>query len=194
MTKTVAIEGNVVQFKWQNPHAWIEADVPARHRSRAVGDRGDRAGQPRAAKAGAQPRPSPATRSRSRSIRCVAAAKAAASVGAQLANGSEARPSSDAQGGARRWRCLAAGGAGRGRSSAQLPNRRRPTASRRSERGLCQRAATPRSMRCPTGADLVPQGGRRPAQRLGGQPPETEGRVPGRSTRRGAPKCSPTTG
>jgi hypothetical protein len=28
MTKTVAIEGNVVQFKWQNPHAWIELDVP----------------------------------------------------------------------------------------------------------------------------------------------------------------------
>lgn len=28
MTKTVALKGSVVTFKWQNPHSWIEIDVP----------------------------------------------------------------------------------------------------------------------------------------------------------------------
>jgi hypothetical protein len=28
MTKTVALKGSVVKFKWQNPHSWIELDVP----------------------------------------------------------------------------------------------------------------------------------------------------------------------
>lgn len=28
MTKTVALQGSVVKFKWQNPHSWIEIDVP----------------------------------------------------------------------------------------------------------------------------------------------------------------------
>jgi hypothetical protein len=28
MTKTVSLQGSVVAFKWQNPHAWIEIDVP----------------------------------------------------------------------------------------------------------------------------------------------------------------------
>jgi hypothetical protein len=27
-TKTVSLEGTVVQFKWANPHSWIEIDVP----------------------------------------------------------------------------------------------------------------------------------------------------------------------
>jgi hypothetical protein len=27
MLKTVPLEGSVVTFKWQNPHAWIEIDV-----------------------------------------------------------------------------------------------------------------------------------------------------------------------
>ena len=30
MNKTVALEATVVKFKWQNPHAFIEADVAAR--------------------------------------------------------------------------------------------------------------------------------------------------------------------
>jgi hypothetical protein len=28
MSKTTALVGSVVKFKWQNPHAWIEIDVP----------------------------------------------------------------------------------------------------------------------------------------------------------------------
>lgn len=28
MTKSISLSGNVVKFKWQNPHAWIEIDVP----------------------------------------------------------------------------------------------------------------------------------------------------------------------
>jgi len=28
MTKTLALKGSVVRFKWQNPHSWIELDVP----------------------------------------------------------------------------------------------------------------------------------------------------------------------
>lgn len=32
MTKTVALKGSVVQFKWQNPHSWIELDVPVGNR------------------------------------------------------------------------------------------------------------------------------------------------------------------
>lgn len=27
-SKLVSLEGSVVKFKWQNPHAWIEIDVP----------------------------------------------------------------------------------------------------------------------------------------------------------------------
>ncbi|HWJ70512.1 MAG TPA: DUF6152 family protein [Sphingobium sp.] len=27
-TKTVALKGEVVEFQWTNPHAWIELDVP----------------------------------------------------------------------------------------------------------------------------------------------------------------------
>jgi hypothetical protein len=27
-TKTVAVEGTVKQFKWANPHSWIELEVP----------------------------------------------------------------------------------------------------------------------------------------------------------------------
>ena len=27
-TKTVALTGTVKQFKWANPHAWIELEVP----------------------------------------------------------------------------------------------------------------------------------------------------------------------
>ena len=30
MQKTVAMEATVVRFKWQNPHAFIEADAAAR--------------------------------------------------------------------------------------------------------------------------------------------------------------------
>ena len=28
MTKNVMLKGSVVKFKWQNPHSWIELDVP----------------------------------------------------------------------------------------------------------------------------------------------------------------------
>jgi len=28
MAKNVELEGSIVKFKWQNPHAWIEIDVP----------------------------------------------------------------------------------------------------------------------------------------------------------------------
>ena len=27
-TKTVTVEGTVVQFKWANPHSWLELEVP----------------------------------------------------------------------------------------------------------------------------------------------------------------------
>ncbi|MCB5426660.1 hypothetical protein H0274_15470 [Altererythrobacter sp. CC-YST694] len=30
MNKTVPLEGTVVKFKWQNPHAFIEIDVPVK--------------------------------------------------------------------------------------------------------------------------------------------------------------------
>lgn len=30
MAKTIAIEGKIARFKWQNPHAFIEIDVPVK--------------------------------------------------------------------------------------------------------------------------------------------------------------------
>ena len=28
MTKSVSLQGTIVSFKWSNPHAWLELDVP----------------------------------------------------------------------------------------------------------------------------------------------------------------------
>ena len=30
MNKTVTLDGNIVKFKWQNPHAYIQIDVPVK--------------------------------------------------------------------------------------------------------------------------------------------------------------------
>lgn len=30
MQKTITLNGTIVKFKWQNPHSWLELDVPAK--------------------------------------------------------------------------------------------------------------------------------------------------------------------
>jgi hypothetical protein len=33
MQKTIALNGTIVKFKWQNPHAWVEVDATANGRT-----------------------------------------------------------------------------------------------------------------------------------------------------------------